>query len=204
MLDAIHHQAVDHRAHDRVQAGGRLVEEHDVGLGGDGAGQRDALLHAAGQFRRVKLADAGGEADLGEEVGGAGGGPRARGSLRCASRPKATFSQTGRLSNSAPFWNSMPIRERAASALVAGQRQDILAVDLDAAGVGLDQAEDAFQQHRLAGAGAADHHHGGARHDVEVDAVEHELVAEALCRLRRRIFGVVSVMQWVMPWGGAV
>ena len=39
----------------------------------------------------------------------------ARAILRCASRPKATFSHTGRLSNSAPFWNSMPMRARAAS-----------------------------------------------------------------------------------------
>ena len=33
----------------------------------------------------------------------------------CASSLKQTFSQTGRLSNSAPFWNSMPIRSPSAS-----------------------------------------------------------------------------------------
>ena len=39
----------------------------------------------------------------------------------------------------------------------------LLAVDLDRAAVGLHQAEDALQQHRLAGARAADHHQRFAR-----------------------------------------
>ena len=33
-----------------------------------------------------------------------------------ANRPKATFSHTGKLSNSAPFWNSMPICARSCRA----------------------------------------------------------------------------------------
>ena len=114
-LDAIDDQPVDHRAHDRVEAGGRLVEEQDVGLGGDGAGQADALLHAAGELRRREVADAGGEPDLGQHVAGAARAPRRASALCWASRPKATFSQTGRLSNSAPFWNSMPMRARTCS-----------------------------------------------------------------------------------------
>src|ERR1035437_435298 len=42
--------------------------------------------------------------------------------------------------------------------LVAIHAQHVLAVDLDAAGVGHQQPEHAFQQHRLAGAGTADDH----------------------------------------------
>ena len=51
-LDAVDDQIVDDVGHDRVEAGRRLVEEDDLGLGGDGAGEADALLHAAGQLGR--------------------------------------------------------------------------------------------------------------------------------------------------------
>src|SRR6185312_9691732 len=44
----------------------------------------------------------------------------ARRTLCRASSPKATFSQTGRLSNSAPFWNSMPIPARTCSRSLRG------------------------------------------------------------------------------------
>ena len=72
----------------------------------------------------------------------------------------------------------MPICARNCRARWRGALQHVLAVDLDDAGIRRDQAEDAFDQHRLAGAGAADHHHAGAGHDVEIDAVQHLLVAE--------------------------
>ncbi len=47
-------QIVDHVGHDGIEAGGRLVEEDDLRIGGDGARQADALLHAAGQFGRAR------------------------------------------------------------------------------------------------------------------------------------------------------
>src|SRR6266850_2041849 len=46
--------------------------------------------------------------------------------------------------------------------------------------IGPKQAENAFQQHRLAGARAADHHHRFARRHVEVDALQHFLGPERL------------------------
>ena len=49
-------QIVDDVGHDRIEAGGRLVEEDDLRIGGDGARQADALLHAAGKFGRRKIA----------------------------------------------------------------------------------------------------------------------------------------------------
>ncbi len=69
-LDAVDDQAVDHRPHDRIEAGGRLIEEHDIGLGGDRSGQGHALLHAARQFGRRQVADAGRQADLLQEIVG--------------------------------------------------------------------------------------------------------------------------------------
>jgi len=43
-------------ADQRVQRRERLVHQQDVGIGGERAGQADALLHAAGQFRRQAVA----------------------------------------------------------------------------------------------------------------------------------------------------
>ena len=63
----------------------------------------------------------------------------------------------------------------------AAQLDHLLAVDLDGAAVGLHQPEDAFQRHRLAGAGAADDHHRIRHGDLEVDAIQHALRAEAPC-----------------------
>ncbi len=100
-------EVVDDVGHDRIEARGRLVEEDDLGIGGDGAGQADALLHAAGQFRRAEIGDIAGEADLGQLLDGDVLG-LGRATPRPWISPKATFSQTGRLSNSAPPWNSMP------------------------------------------------------------------------------------------------
>ena len=134
------------------------------GCGGDGAGQRHALLHAAGQLRRVAARRPRRRARPGPGLGGARRAPSRGAALRCASRPKATFSQTGRLSNSAPPWNSMPIlaRDRLALAAAAGRARPAPSISMLPAS-GSQQAEDAFQQHRLAGARAADHHHRGAR-----------------------------------------
>ena len=84
--------------------------------------------------------------------------------------PKATFSQTRSESNRAPPWNSMPNLRMTSVRLAVAEADGLLAVDLDRAAVGPHQAEDAFQQHRLAGARAADHDHRFARRDVEVDA----------------------------------
>src|SRR6185295_4298951 len=65
-LDAVDDEIVDDVGHDRVEAGRRLVEEDDLGIGGNGAGETHPLLHAARQLRRVELADLGSEPDLAE------------------------------------------------------------------------------------------------------------------------------------------
>ncbi len=57
-------QIVDDVAHDGVEAGGRLVEENDLGLGGDGAGEADALAHAAGKLGRHQVGHFRPQADL--------------------------------------------------------------------------------------------------------------------------------------------
>src|SRR5262249_25639263 len=76
-------------------------------------------------------------------------------------------------------------------ALGAVDADGLLAVDLDAAALGVEQAEDAFDGHRLAGARPADHHQRFADPDIEIDAAQHRLVAERFVEaahgdLRRR------------------
>ncbi len=44
-------QGVELRRRDRIEARGRLVEKDDLGIEGQGAGQRHALGHAAGKLR---------------------------------------------------------------------------------------------------------------------------------------------------------
>jgi len=70
------------------------------------------------------------------------------------------------------------------------QGQHVATIDLDAAGVGLDQSEDALQQHRLPAAGPADHHQRGSWRDVEVDAVQHYLGPEGLLEAANPHLGV--------------
>ena len=48
-------EVVDRIGGDRVEAGGGLIEEDQVRLGDDRAGERDALLHAAGNLSRVEV-----------------------------------------------------------------------------------------------------------------------------------------------------
>ena len=57
LVDALDDQFVDDVAHDRVEPGGRLVEEDDLGLGGDGTGERHAFLHAPRELGRAEHAD---------------------------------------------------------------------------------------------------------------------------------------------------
>src|SRR3546814_13854135 len=54
---------VDHVRAVRIEAGRRLVEEEDFGSRRDGAGEGDALLHAAGKLGRAEVEDVAAETD---------------------------------------------------------------------------------------------------------------------------------------------
>ena len=140
----------------------------------------DALLHAAGELRRAQLADLGPEPDLRRACRSPPRAPASRAMPSPWIRPKATFSQTRSESNSAPPWNSMPNLRMTRRALAVAEADRLLAVDLDRAAVGPHEAEDAFEQHRLAGAGAADHHQRFARRDSRSRPLQHLLRPEGL------------------------
>ena len=64
----------------------------------------------------------------------------------------------------------------------AAQPDRLDAVDPDRAGIGPEQAEDALDQHRFAGAGAADDDEALAGAAGDIDAVEHALAPERLAQ----------------------
>ncbi len=188
LLHAIDDQPVDDRAHDGVEAGRRLVEEDDVGLGGDGAGQADALLHAARELGRGKVADRRGEADLGQHLGRlvarlGPGDAVLRQQLEADVLPdrQAVEERAVLEQHADAVAQRLPLPPR--------QLQDVDAVDLDRALVGLDQPEDAFDGDGLAGAGAAEDDEALPGRDVEVDAIQHLLAAEGLLHAAHADFG---------------
>ncbi len=107
-------QFVEGGGADRVEAGGRLVEEQQLRVQRQGAGQAGALDHAAGQFRGLEARPR------------RPAGRPARSSDRraldlalamsvCSNIGAATFSMTVRFENRAPCWNSTPQRRSIAS-----------------------------------------------------------------------------------------
>ena len=176
------------------------------GLGGDGARQGHALLHPAGQFRRGQLADA-----------------RRRGRPRPGTRrPPARACARGRacVLRQQAEGHVLPDRQAVEQRAVLEQHADPRARRV---------AFGARHGGRCRGRRSRSLPASGSirprMHFSSTDLPEPEppittievrgmtsrsmpssttLSPKRLCRLRRRIFGVVSVMRRVMPWCGAV
>ena len=88
-----------------VEGGERLVEQHEFRLAGQGPGQRDALLLAAGELVRAPFGHGRVERDHLEQFGDPGlHGPAPARAALTASRPKAMFWPTVRCGKRAPSW----------------------------------------------------------------------------------------------------
>ncbi len=142
----------------------------------------DPLLHAAGELGRREIGDLGRQADLAQDLD--------RPPLRLRARQLLDLQQAE--GDVLPHRQAVEQRrslEQHAEllhhllALAPRQARHLLAVDLDRARIGLEDAEDALEQHRLAGARAADHHHRFGLADLEIEAVQHVLRAEALVQV---------------------
>ena len=94
----------------RVERGQRLVEEEDLGLDREGAGQRDPLLLAARQLVRVAVALVG-QVDELEELADALADLRPSGCLRTRS-PNPMLSATVMFGNRAYDWKTIPMLRR--------------------------------------------------------------------------------------------
>ena len=136
------------------RARGRLVEEHHVRVHRQRPGDRDALLLAAGEVRRVGVLLVG-QADLGEVPAGdldrlvlaaplrpaAGRCVRLRSTLRCGKRLNC--------------WKTIPIRARTSSRSISGSQMSMPSTRI-VPGRRLLEPVDAPQQRRLARPGRTD------------------------------------------------
>ena len=161
-LHAFDDKLVDDVGHDGIEAGGRLVEEDDLRFGGDGAGQRHALLHAAGQFCRRKFGDIGAKADLGELLHRLVAGRFAVHAPALDQAEGDVFPDRQRIEEGAALKQHAELLQDPL-AVARAHADDLFAIDQDAAALGLHQAEDAFERHRFAGARSADDDEGFAR-----------------------------------------
>ena len=167
----------------------RLVEQHQARLGHQRPTDLDeAALAEAQPFDRFVGEFA--QAEQLEHLVGAlrarrlAGRPSSRMSLNHLRSPRRTrsaitrWSRTVESGNSSMRWNVRPMPSRARS--WTRQAGDVGAVELDRAAVGAEDAEDAVEERRLAGAVRADQPDAFARLDVDVDLVEGDDAGELL------------------------
>ena len=123
-----------------IERAERLVEEEDLGLGGEGAGEGDALALAAGELVGVALAEAG-EADGFEELVDAVGD-----FLFGRAIFAADFEAEGNVFKDVEVAEEgVVLEDETDAALTGGGIGDVLAVEVDAAiavGVGVFKAGD--------------------------------------------------------------
>ena len=168
----------------RIEAGGRLVEQPERGVGDQDAREREEFLLRIAEIDRARVAPCG-EAD------------HARASRRpcraARARPRAppgcqgsaersitlsTFSNTVICSNSRRSWNERAMPRSAA--LRGSMPASDLPAQLDLAGVRLEVAGDEVEQRGLAGAVRADQRGDDAGRQIEIDVVRRDHAAEAL------------------------
>src|SRR4051812_20530270 len=171
-------QLVEERGADRVETGVRLVEEHDLGVEDQGAGQTGPLAHAAGDLARqlVLGADQTCEVELLHDD---------LADLRLAllgvlaEREGDVVVEVHRAEHGAVL-EQHPEQLADLVELLLGTRRDVDALDHDAALVRLEQADDGLEEDGLAGPGRAEHDADLAGRDGEGDVAPDQLLAETL------------------------
>src|SRR5579859_1047271 len=179
ILDQRGDQIVDHVGADRIEPGGWLVEEDDLGARRDRAGERHALLHAARQLVGPQVEDVAAEADaleilLGDAAHAVG---LADPALREAEGDVAPHRH--RIEQRAALEEHPELGADALHVTRAGAHH-FDTVDGHRSALWCEQAENALERHRLARARSADDRHRLAMLDRQVDPVEHGLLVEAL------------------------
>ncbi len=156
-----------------VEVGQRLVEQQQLRLGGQRAGNRDALLLAAGELVRVALRVAA-QVDQRQHLGHARGAALARPALQAE----------GHVLRDAHVRKQRIVLEHHADAALLGADPatagDDLAGDLDLALVGAVEPGDQAQRGRLAAAAGADDQQDLAGRDLEVELAQRLDLAIAL------------------------
>ena len=159
-------------AHPRIERRQRLIEQQQRGRGRQRAGQRDALLLAARQLRRILGALLRHAHEL-QQLGDAGGDLAAR--LAAVDEAVADVLHHGQVGE-----QRVGLEDDAEVALRRRQPRDVAAADLDRAGVLHLEAGDHAQQRGLAAAGRPEEADELAALDLERDVIERREGAEAL------------------------
>jgi hypothetical protein len=170
-------EVVDDVGDDGVEAGSGFVVEDDFGASDDGAGDADAFAHATGEVDGhffcvgVEFDDFEGLLDAAFDFGGVF---------------DASFDEgEGDVLGDGEAIEEGGVLEEVADAaaeggeLAFGEAAEGGAVELDGAGVGMEKADDVFEQDAFAFAGRADEDEGFAPADVEVDPLEDLLGVKA-------------------------
>jgi hypothetical protein len=161
-----------------VEGAKRFVEEEDFGLGGEGAGEGDALALAAGELVGEAVAEAG-EADHFEEFVDAVGD-----FLFGRAVFAADFEAEGDVFKDVEVTEEGVVLEDEADAALAGRGVgDVLAVEVDAAaavGIGVFEAGHDAQEGGFAATGGAEEGDEGAGGDLEFEVFEGDVAAEGL------------------------
>ena len=179
VVEHLAHRPAGGHAQAGVQGGERLVQQHQLRLAGEGAGQGHPLLLPAGELVRAPLGHGGVQGDHLQQFGHPGlhaavpagelAGVEAEGDVL----PDAQVREQGAV-----------LRHVAHVALVRGHPDAVAghlgAVERDAAGVRVLKPGDQPQQRGLAGAGRAHDRRRAALGHREVDAHEDGLGAEVL------------------------
>lgn len=178
---AVPGQALDHLQHFldhlRVQRRGDLVEQHHLRVHAQRTDDGDALLLAAGELAREGIALVRKAHPLQQRLGlGAGFATVALLHLERAEQDVVEHAhvreQVVTLEHHADVLAHL--------APVGGLVQQLAAGESQVAAVGFFQAVEAAQQGGLAAAAGAENHHHFALGDLEVDVLEHLLLAEKL------------------------
>jgi len=164
-------QQVQHRGGGlRVEGAGGFVAEQDFRLGGQGAGNADTLLLAAGQLGRVLLGVVG-QADALQQLGDAlldGAGRQLAGQLQ----RQGDIVGDGFRGQQIEVLEDHPDLLAETAQTVGIQGGDVFAVDIDAPAGRLFQAVDEAQQSTFASAGMADDAKHFAAGDIQVGGLQ--------------------------------
>src|ERR1700728_722716 len=175
----VNHQLVEGRRTDRVEAGSRLIEEQQHRIDRQRARQRRALDHATGELRRILAGGFGRQPDQlypqqGQLV------QRPRGHLQVLEHRQLYVLQHVERTEQRALLEGNAVASLQGMQLGGAHAADLAAVEQHAAGARQAQPQDGTQQHRLAGARAADDAEYLALVDLHVQPRVHHLFAEAV------------------------
>ncbi len=170
-------QFVEGAGADRVQPGGRLVQEQQLRVQRQGPRQAGALDHPAGQLRRLQRAGARGKPREGDlQVGQLAGRPL--GELGVLVHRRGDVFLDRQVGEQGAGLEQDPPAPLDGVQPAFGGMVDVLAEHLDLAAVRLLEPDEGPQQHRLARAGSAHHAQHLAAPDRQVEPVVDDVIAE--------------------------